>query len=178
MEPKSDEEGREEKVRWSKAMKPETRISDHPNWPDSSLSSKIMSLNPRHLRENICQWPQKKKKEISITKDILYDWGDFNIGWNLDDTEFLFPSMAKSLGCAGQSWGKTDQTVKKLQAKMRKYVKIKDCMEGVRFMTKKSCTRQYTLLYCKLVRASSLRICNTAKLNMGPSVMLAPNKKC
>lgn len=78
-----------------------------------------------------------KKKEISITKDILYDWGDFNIGWNLDDTEFLFPSMAKSLGCAGQSWGKTDQTVKKLQAKMRKYVKIKDCVEGVRFMTKK-----------------------------------------
>ena len=53
MEPKRDEEGREEKVRWSKVMKPETRISDHPNWPDSSLSSKIMSLNPRgsNLRE-------------------------------------------------------------------------------------------------------------------------------
>lgn len=57
--------------------------------------------------------PMTTKKEISITKDILYDWGDFNIGWNLDDTEFLFPSQ------------------------MRKYVKIKDCLEGIYFMTKK-----------------------------------------
>lgn len=73
MEPKSDEEGREEKVRWSKVMKPETRISDHPNWPDSSLSSKIMSLNPRasNLRENIGQWPQKKKFQSQKTSYMI-----------------------------------------------------------------------------------------------------------